>query len=308
MLGRGEHALHRALLDDLAVFHDAHLVGDLAHDPEVMRDEQHGHAEPGLNLLQQLEDLRLHRDVERGRGFVGDQKIGLVGERHGDHHALALSARELVRIARKPGFRIGDAHLIEQLEGARPRRRPGDPAMEQQNFADLLLDRVQRIERGHRLLEDDRDVVAAHPPHLRFGQSEQLPALEVDRAAGMARRRIGQELHDRQRGHRLARAGLADQGDGLALGEVERHPVDGENIPFALAEGDGEIAHGEEGGGQAITFKRSSISCMFGLTRFIPAGNFLKSLSLHTKNPQLLRIAVTRWIASGNFNVATVRR
>ena len=39
---------------------------------------------------------------------------------------------------------------------------PVMPLMQQQDFADLLLDGVQRIERGHRLLEDDGDVVAAH--------------------------------------------------------------------------------------------------------------------------------------------------
>ena len=50
-----------------------------------------------LQRLQQLEDLRLDGDVERGGGLVGDQQVGLVGERHGDHDALALAAGELVR-------------------------------------------------------------------------------------------------------------------------------------------------------------------------------------------------------------------
>ena len=54
------------------------------------------------DVLEQLEDLRLHRDVERGGRLVGDQQVGLVGERHGDHDALALAAGELVRIAREP--------------------------------------------------------------------------------------------------------------------------------------------------------------------------------------------------------------
>jgi hypothetical protein len=33
--------------------------------------------------------------------------------------------------------------------------------VQQQGFADLLFDAVQRVERGHRLLEDHRDAVAA---------------------------------------------------------------------------------------------------------------------------------------------------
>ena len=197
MLGRDEHALHRPLLDNLAPFHDADTVGDLAHDPEVMGDEQHGHAEPGLNVLQELEDLRLHGDVERGGRLVGDQKVGLVGERHGDHRALALPAGELVRIAPEAALRIANADLVQQIDDALARGRPGDAAMEQQCFADLLLDRVQGIERGHRLLEDDRNLVAAHTPHLRFGQSEELLAFEQDRSTGMPRGRMRQKLHDR---------------------------------------------------------------------------------------------------------------
>ena len=52
--------------------------------------------------LSSFEDLRLHGDVERGGRLVGDQQVGLVGERHRDHHALALAAGELMRIAREP--------------------------------------------------------------------------------------------------------------------------------------------------------------------------------------------------------------
>ena len=126
----------------------------------------------------QREDLRLHGDVERRGRLVGDQQIGLVGERHGDHDALALAAGKLMRIALEPALRIGNADLAEHLEGPRARRCSGEPAMQQQNFADLLFDGVQRIERGHRLLKDDGDVVAAHAPHVALGKRQQIAALE----------------------------------------------------------------------------------------------------------------------------------
>ena len=73
--------------------------------------------EPG----EQFEDLRLHGHVERRGRLVGDQQLRLVGERHGDHHALALAAGKLVRIGAEPLFRLADADLVEQLE--RPRAR-----------------------------------------------------------------------------------------------------------------------------------------------------------------------------------------
>ena len=55
---------------------------------------------------------------------------------------------------------------VEKFEGARARRVVGQAAMHLEDFADLPLDRVQRIERGHRLLEHHGDVVAAHRAHL----------------------------------------------------------------------------------------------------------------------------------------------
>ena len=221
MFGLAEDALDLALLDDLAVLHHADPVGDLAHDAEVVGDEQKRHAEPLLQILQQRDDLRLHGDVERGGRLVGDQEIGLVGERHGDHHALALAAGKLMRITVEPAFRIADADLSEHLDDARARRLAGEAAVQQQNLADLLLDRMQRIERGHRLLEDDGDVVAAHAPHVAFGKLYQVAALVEDAARGMVGGGIGEELEDRERGHRFAGAGFADQGRALALDDVE---------------------------------------------------------------------------------------
>ena len=139
----------------------------------------------------------------------------------------------------------------------------GKAAMQEQNFADLLLDRVQRIERGHRLLEHDGDVVAAHAPHVAVGQTQQFAALEGDGAGRMPRRRVGQQLEDRQSRHRFAGARLADQRHGLALADVERDPIDGECLFAAMrpmAEGDGEVADGEEGFGHVNVFRGSKAS------------------------------------------------
>ena len=56
-------------------------------------------------LADQLQNLRLDRDVERGGRLVGDQELGRAGERHRDHDALALAAGELVRIIPDPLLR-----------------------------------------------------------------------------------------------------------------------------------------------------------------------------------------------------------
>ena len=55
----------------------------------VVRDEDHAHVELLLDPLDELEDLRLHRDVERSRRLIGYQHRRSVHERHRDHRALA---------------------------------------------------------------------------------------------------------------------------------------------------------------------------------------------------------------------------
>ena len=60
--------------------------------------EDHRHAEFALHFFDELENLRLHGDIERGGGLVGDEQFGLGDERHRDHHALAHAAGKFMRI------------------------------------------------------------------------------------------------------------------------------------------------------------------------------------------------------------------
>ena len=71
----------------------------MAHHGEVVGDEQEGQREALLQVDEQVDDLRLDVDVERGDRLVGDDQRGLDRERARDADALALAAGELVRIA-----------------------------------------------------------------------------------------------------------------------------------------------------------------------------------------------------------------
>ena len=66
---------------------------------------------------EQVEHGRLHRDVERRDGLVGDQDLGLERERARDRDALALAARELARVGVERARRQADE--VEQLAAAR---------------------------------------------------------------------------------------------------------------------------------------------------------------------------------------------
>jgi hypothetical protein len=97
--------------------------------------------------------------------------------------------------------------------------------MDGQRLGDLQPDGEQRVERGHRLLEDHRDVAAANLAHLFVVEIEQALAVERDLAAG-APGEPRQQPHDRERRDRLAGAGFADDGDDLAAADLEAQALD----------------------------------------------------------------------------------
>ena len=104
--------------------------------------KQDGHAQPLLQLAEQGQDLRLHGDVEGGGRLVGDKDVGLAGQRHGDHHPLALTAGKLVRIGVDAPLGILQADEAQQLQHARPRLLGVHAAVHRQHLADLPLSPV----------------------------------------------------------------------------------------------------------------------------------------------------------------------
>ena len=79
------------------MLHDHDAVAEGADDLEVVGDEQVAEALLVLQLAQELDDLRLHREVERRRRLVEQDEFGLERDGAGDGDALALAAGELVR-------------------------------------------------------------------------------------------------------------------------------------------------------------------------------------------------------------------
>ena len=219
MPGTHQHVTHRAELDEFAEAQHRDPVGDLADHAEIVGDEQHGHAALALNVLDQFQDLRLGGHVERGGGLVGDQQHGFEHQRHGDHDALALAARKLVRIGGIDAFRIRDADATQHGKRLFPPRRRAERSVRRQHFVDLIPAGHHRIEGGHRLLEDHRHARGTEIPQPRLAREQDLLALEPHGADGSQRPR--QQAHHGLRRHRFSGARLADQAHDLA-------PVHGE--------------------------------------------------------------------------------
>src|SRR5262245_12603463 len=246
MLWAGENDFGFSAFDDLAGVHDGDFVGAFRDDAEIVGDEQHGHAEPSLELADQLEDLRLDRHVERRGRLIRDQELGRAGERHGNHDALTLADGELVRIIPDAFLRIGDLDQPQHLDRTIARLAAACPLMETHGFRNLVADGHDRVQRGHRLLKDHRDLVAADAADLMLREARQIPRLKLNFATDDAAGALGQKLHDRERGHALAAAGLADQTDRLAVVDVEAYAVNRPHFAVAREERRAQVADPEE--------------------------------------------------------------
>jgi hypothetical protein len=65
MARRLEHLVPRTALHDAAVLHDRDDVADVPDHGQVVADEEIAHAEVALEVHEQVQDLALHREVER---------------------------------------------------------------------------------------------------------------------------------------------------------------------------------------------------------------------------------------------------
>ena len=115
-----EQRLDGRFLDLLAGIHHHHTLRGLRDHAEIVGDQDQPGAERLLQVDEQLQDLRLDGDVERGGRLVGDQQLRPAGQRHRDHDALAHAAGELVRIFQRAPLRLGDPHQAQHLDRLLP--------------------------------------------------------------------------------------------------------------------------------------------------------------------------------------------
>ena len=109
--------LHRSGFDHAARIKDRNAVDGSGDDAKIVRDQNHAEPKPILERSKHLENLRLNGYVE-GRGrLVGDQKVGIVGDCHGNHGPLPHAPRELVRVLPRALPRLRNGDQVEELDG-----------------------------------------------------------------------------------------------------------------------------------------------------------------------------------------------
>ena len=118
----GEQRVDRGPLGGPAGVHHLHPLGDAGDHAEVVGDQHDRRVQLALDRAGCTS--RICACTVTSSAVVGSSAIssdGIVGDRHGDHHALAHAAGELVRVLPGPLLRLRDADEVEQLDGPRHR-------------------------------------------------------------------------------------------------------------------------------------------------------------------------------------------
>jgi len=91
-------------------------------------------------VSQQVQDLRLHRQIKGGCRFVGKQNFRFTGESDREGDALAQAAGELMRSRPQRRGGVRDTYRIKQLDGATLGRSGIEAEMIANVFGDLNTD------------------------------------------------------------------------------------------------------------------------------------------------------------------------
>ncbi len=221
MEGIGEHLLDRPAFDDLSCVHDEDVVRDVARAREVVRDVEERDAALLLEPDHQVQDPDPDRDIEHARRLVREHHRRFDGENARDRDALTLPAGKLVRVLRRHLLGRHEPDRAQQLLDALVDLAPRDDAVDAQRALEMVADRLDRVQRPERILEDHLHLRAvpedvappAHARHVAFFE-------EHGAGAGVVQAR--EQARDRA----LAAAALADERRDRAGAQLERHVVD----------------------------------------------------------------------------------
>ena len=210
-----------------------------------MGDDEHGRIEFVSRQTKQVENLGLDRHVQSGGGLVGQDKAGVEHQRHGDDDALLLTAGELMGVIIHAGLGVGDADLVQDVDGFGAQLLPVLQPVGAQALLDLPSDRVHRVEHRVRLLKDHRGFGSTHVAQLFAGKREHVQAIGAVTPGKVHRSRRGggfrQQFDDGAGGHGFAGAGFADHADHGFTWDREIHVLYGFDGARIGHEGDGQI-------------------------------------------------------------------
>ena len=197
-MARGvEQIVDQGLFHHLARIHHINPVAKLCDHAQVVRDH-HDRALIGLSqIAQQMQNLRLGRDIQRGGGFIGHQNLRVHQQGRRNRHPLAHSARKLVRVAAQDHIGIRKPHQRQLVPRAGQFVAIRGAALVLK-VDQMVANRQHRVKGRHRVLKDHRHCGAAQRPLCLRSQGQDIFAQKAHRTARDLGRG-GQKVHHRRR-------------------------------------------------------------------------------------------------------------
>ncbi len=195
-----------------------------------MGDEQQCQTHLVAQVFEQVQYLRLNRDVQRRDRLVGQDQLWLGHDRPGDADALPLAAGELVRVA-VVVLGVEPDHFHDLAHATSPLHLRAE-LVNAQRLADDRAHRTARVQRGVRILKDDLHVAPERSQLAPRPAGDVLPVVDDLPAGGL------DQASDEARESRLPAAGLTHQSERLSSLHFERDIIHRVHLPELVTEDD----------------------------------------------------------------------
>ena len=87
-----ENLLGATYFDNLPVLHDDNTISPVHGYPQIVGNQKHGGALLTNSLLQVVENLALHTDIQSAGGFISDQQRRIIGQGNCNQYPLTHAA------------------------------------------------------------------------------------------------------------------------------------------------------------------------------------------------------------------------
>ena len=179
-----ENIIYRSLLYHFTCIHNGYFVTDLSNNTQVMCDKDNTHMILLLKFFHQLQNLCLDGYIQRSCRLIGDQKLRMTDQTHGDHNPLTHTTGKFVRVLFHTFFYVIDTYFFQHLHGLLLSGLFADIfIMCFQSLNQLISDGIYRIQTGHRVLEDHCYFFTSEIDHLVLGFRQHILSLKSNGAS-----------------------------------------------------------------------------------------------------------------------------
>ena len=207
-------------LYNVAGVHDGNGIADFRNHSQVVGNEEHRRFQFPAGFFNKVENLGLHRHVQGGGGFIGNEELGMAGQGNGYHHPLPHAAGKLVGIAGNHVVPVPYMHRFQHGQGFLPGIASGHFFMGPDDVHHLGAYGKDGIQAGHGFLKYHGHVPPPHFFHAFPADTQKLPAAEADGTVKLRLFSAGKEAGHRKGGHGFAAARLSHQSQNFSLSHM----------------------------------------------------------------------------------------